>query len=180
MVYIRKLLLYIRKLNSNLNEKQKIVSVLCWLVAIGIGIAVDSYISFNYFTNVLRAAIALTIGFYSFSLIYLTVLYIEQKRNTNEKITHIPIKERLSYKQRLNISVVLWGVLFTFALIGSKENPFFTFFSSLIITSALGILSFVRSTRDETQNAGIGFEDPRDVLFEKVKEEELKKRNEDV
>lgn len=179
MVYIRKLLFFIRKTNSKLNEKQKILSFIGWILLIGLGVVIDLFVPFNYFTNILRSGIALAISLYTFSLVYILTLNRIEKLSNTEAISYVPLKERFSYKQRVNISVVLWGALLIFALLGSKENPFFTAYSSLIITFAFGILTFVRSTRDETQSTGIGFEDPRDILFEKMKQEELERRRQE-
>ena len=180
MIYIRKLLTEIRKRNAHLTKRNRVLSVIAWVAVCICSVLVDLFLPFNYFTNILRAALALAIGFYLFAMVYLIIIRRNEKKRSesDELLDEESFRDRFSYSQRVNISVILWGVFILLALMGAKPNPTFTIFSGLLIFYSLGILSFVRSTRDETQNASIGFRDPRDVVFEEQVEAELRLRKE--
>ena len=173
MIYIRKLLLKIRQINSITTDKQKALSFLVWLLFIVIGVIIDLFVPFNYFTNILRAFIAVLNGFYLFSVAYIYIQFREKRKREKNDASEDVVGDRFSYSQRLNLSIFLWGIFVVFALLGSTQNKFFTLFSAILVTFALSILTFMRSTRSETLGASIGLRDPRDVLFEKQVEEEL-------
>lgn len=178
MVYIRTLLMKIRSINSRLNDKQRIALVILFFLLIGVGSLMDYFLPFNYLLNTLRAFVAIAIGLMLFAGIYLFSISRQEKRVTL-KGEYLTFREKFSYKERVNISVILWGLWLLVLVLFTKENTFFTLFSSLMITGILFILSFVRSSREETATATMGFEDARDVLFEKKREEELARREEE-
>ena len=80
MIYIRKLLLKIRQINSITTDKQKALSFLVWLLFIVIGVIIDLFVPFNYFTNILRAFIAVLNGFYLFSVAYIYIQFREKRK----------------------------------------------------------------------------------------------------
>lgn len=173
MLYIRKFLLKIRQIYYKLNDKQRILIGLGTIVLIGCGMAIDYFIPFNYFINILRALIAVVVGVLIFSFAYMITLIRSEKKED-----YIIFRERFSYKQRLNISVVLWGVQFILLLFSTNAGMFFTFISSIIISCALATLAFIRSTREENAQAQFGMQDYRDVEFNRKRDEEFKKREE--
>lgn len=181
MVIIRQLLLQIRKLHATLTEKQKGLLGVLFFVLLGVGVAIDTFLPFNYFLNVLRAAIALALALLIFGggYIYLTY-YKDRKKEESELADKITLRERFSYRQRLNLSIVSGGIIFVFALMFAKESPVFTVVSALLIVAILSTLSFLRSTRSETQGASLGINDARDVAFQIRRDEELRRREEEA
>lgn len=176
-VLIREFLAKIRLVNSNLNDKQRIASVVLTGIVIGVGIAVDKFIPFNYWANILRAGLALILGVMFFSYGYLlAVRYSDKKRE--EKIDYKSIREKFSYIERRNISIVLLGFWFLMLLIVSKPGILFTTMSAVMVALLVSILSFWRSLREENITAGMGFQDKRDLDFDREVQEKLKEREE--
>lgn len=179
MIYIRNLLKKIRQVNARLNEKQRIAIVMGVILMAVVGFVADNFLPFGFVLNTLRAAFAIVEGALIFSILYLLSI----KRNnpsSNEETEKLTMRERFSYKERVNISVILWAIWFLVLLFTSKENTFFTNLSSVLIAAAIAILAFVRSTRDEDAKARMGLEDARDLMFEKRrKEEELRREEEE-
>lgn len=167
----------IRKANASLNEKQKIAIGMLWFVLIGISVAVDTFIPFNPYLNVIRTIIAITLGVVLYSYVYIFSLKKSDKKAKDDEL-YMTIRERFSYNQRRNISVVAWGLWAMFLLLGSEPNQFFTLFSSLMVFFAISILAFMRSTRNEDQQSKLGLSDSRDIRFEQARKEELKRRKE--
>lgn len=185
MIYIRILLSKIRTISAKLNEKQKIALIILECLLLVFGVVIDIFLPFNYFLNTLRAFIAVCSGVLLFSFAYLFANYRFEKKIQNGE-DPIYFRDKFSKKERINISVILWGILFIITLFGANPNPFFTFLSSLEILSALSILTFVRSSREEDAQKKLGFEDYRDATLlerkmerkkEKEKLKQLKKEN---
>lgn len=168
----------IRSINASLNEKQKIFTGLIWLVLVGIGAAADKWLPFNYLFNTLRALIAIFIGVLLYSFIY---LYLVRRANNilAKKEHYTTLRSRFSYKERINISVVMLGAWLLTLIMVTRENVFFTLFSSVLITAAIGILTFLRSSREEDATAKMGLDDARDIKFEKRRQEEIARRKEE-
>lgn len=179
--YVRKLLVQVRKINAHLTNNQKWLSLAAAVAVSILGMLVDHFVPFNYGTNIIRAALAVVLGLYLFASVYLLLIRRKEKKisESDVAIEDTDTRESFSYSQRVNISVVLWGVFVVLALLGSRPNPFFTLFSGFLIAYALGIMAFVRSTRDETQTASIGLRDPRDISFDERVSAELKFREEE-
>lgn len=173
------LLTRIRRANSRLSKKNKFLIIGGMILILVASTIIDYFVPFNSITNTFRGAIALTEGLLVFSAVYLYVVKRHERIKEKEPDSKV-LRERFSHKERINISIVMWAVWFLILLFTSKENLVFTNLSSALIASALGILTFVRSTREEDAIAKMGLEDSRDLKFEKRrKEEEERRKNED-
>ncbi len=174
--YIRELLLFARRIDVRLTIRSKIISLIGLVIFVILGLVVDKFLPFNIIANTLRAGIACVIGLYLFIAFYLVSRHIVRHDSDGNVIERENFRLKFSYSQRVNISIVLFGVIALFALVGSKPSQVFTLFSSFLVLSILWVLAFVRSTREENEIAKTGFDDPRDVKFRRAKEDELKRR----
>lgn len=168
--YIRLFLSKIREFDSKLNEKQKIFIVSTFVLSSVIGIIVDIYLSNALIFKVIRMSLAVYMGILIFSFIYLYLLKRKKKDD------YVPLREKFSYQQRINIGIVLFGGWFIVLILTSNPNALFTFTSSLLVAALLGIVAFVRSSRVDEAQASMGLSDPRDTHFIKAREKELERR----
>lgn len=168
--YIRLFLSKIREFDNKLNEKQKIFIVSTFVLSSVVGIIVDIYLSNALIFKVIRMSLAVYMGILIFSFIYLHLLKREKKDD------YVPLREKFSYQQRINIGIVLFGGWFIALILTSNPSALFTFTSSLLVSALLGIVAFVRSSRVDEAQASMGLSDPRDTHFIKAREEELERR----
>lgn len=178
-VYIREGLAKIRTANSNLNEKEKIVIGLLWLVLVGVSIVFDIFVPFNFIFNTIRMIFSIIIGVVLFAYSYIIALHLSSKKHSEDK-NYKTIRERYSYIERRNVSIVLIGIWFVAVLIVSKPGPQFTTMSGVMITLMLTILSFWRGSRDEALQSSMGLRDKRDVDFNKRVDLEARRREEEA
>lgn len=173
---IRKLLLTIRKKNSQLNDLQKIFIGIGLLFLIGFGILSDMFFPFTFWFNFIRAIISLMSALLWFSFLYIFSNWrMQRKIQTDEK--YVPIRKRLTYRERRNISIFLWALLFIAVLLSNQKTLLYTFINSWVFVGALAILTFVRANREEFLRDKYGVPDPKDIDFDEKVKENLKKRH---
>ena len=161
----RKFLIFLRQ-QKNTNLKMFTLSIIGILIAfIGIGILTDIYLSWNYFINTVRCIFLLVIGLAMFSIIY---VYLPE--NKDYKI--LKLREMLSFKQRLNLSLLIWFIVIVLDLILVKPgNLTYTMSGSIVCAISLGLITFIRPTYDETKKFENNLIDERDLIKEKETKE---------
>lgn len=158
----RTLLLNIRKIGSRLNDKQRIAIVLLVLILWGVGIALDILLPYNLFINSIRAGICLIDGIATFSGLYLFAIYLG-RRNQQKNPEYQTIRQRFTYRARINMAIVFWTALVIALLMSSHPSMLYTFINTWVIIGALSILTFTRASRDEFLRMKYGVADRRDV-----------------
>ena len=161
----RKFLIFLRQ-QKNTNLKMFTLSIIGILIAfIGIGILTDIYLPWNYFINTVRCIFLLVIGLAMFSIIY---VYLPE--NKDYKI--LKLREMLSFKQRLNLSLLIWFIVIVLDLIVVKPgNLTYTMSGSIVCAISLGLITFIRPTYDETKKFENNLIDERDLIKEKETKE---------
>ena len=158
-----------------MNEKQKIALFLFIVLLVIGGVCVDVFMPFNYWVNFLRAGIALIVGLTSYGYL---LMYTEKR--SNQKMSsdseYKPLRRKFSYHERINISVVLWGIWTVLLLLCANHSPLFTLLSSMLIVFALSILSFMRAYRDEYLKSIYKIPDTRDTDFKVKLQQKMEER----
>lgn len=174
---VRNALLKIRKLDVRLNDKQKLFMLILLIVLWIIGAIIDLFLPFNLLFNTFRTALCVVESIITFSALYIFSIHRVSKKAENG-ISYIPIRKRLTFHERRNISIILWVLLFVAVLLTSRPSNGYSFLNSWILVAFYSILTFVRSTRDEFIRDKYKVPDPRDTDFNKVVEENIQKRRE--
>lgn len=166
MEYLRKFLIFLRKQDNQDNLKPAFIVRLLIITVVGIivGILIDTFLPFNFFLNMIRGVIANTVGFASSSYLYLISLRFKRNKLIEDKY-YQSIRKRFSYRQRVNISIVIGTIVAIFTLLGTKHNPAYTFRASLTIMSAIVLLMFTRRGRNEFLKDIYEIPDTRDLEF---------------
>lgn len=163
-VLFRQFLLQLRKLRA----KHKNIRFLFYFL--GLVFAVISYIlepklpvELSY--NIIRAAFALVISILWFSGSYLSAIIYSEKRSleAGEGILYLTVRERFTYTQRKNMSLVIGVAAFVINfLVFKPKMPIYVTGVSLFLWLMWVLFAFVRSTRDEHRRAMKGLDDIRD------------------
>lgn len=173
----RTLLLNIRKLGAQLNDKQKLAITFLVIVLWGIGITMDILLPYNLFINSIRAGICLISGILTFALLYLLAIWLGE-RNQAKNPEYLTIRQRFTYRARINMAIVFWTALVISLLMSSHPSTLYTFLNSWIIVAAFSILTFTRASRDEFLRMKYGAADERDVDMDERVSEVIQKRRE--
>lgn len=157
----RKFLIFLRQ-QKNTNLKMFTLATLGILTAfIAIGVLTDIYLPWNYFINTVRCIFLLVIGLEMFSLIY---VYVPE--NKDYKILNL--REALSFKQRLNLSLLIWFIVIILDLILVKSgSATYTISGSIVCAISVGLVTFIRPTYDETKKFENNVTDERDLIKER-------------
>lgn len=188
MSYFRKHLITIRRFdNEGLFWNLQVVLLIASAIGIGLGLMFDLFFTSNYFLNMLKGVISILSGFFLFSGLHL-ILSKRTDRIMDNDNHYNPIRNRLSYKQRLNFSIVVGAIGVVLVLLGKVDSPTYTLKSILLITLLLSLLAFTRRTRVEFIKDIHEIHDIRDMsaesrrmkLEEKAKEREMEKKIEKI
>jgi L-asparagine transporter-like permease len=172
---IRKLLLTIRRYDARLNDVQKIAVIVLSIILIAVGVVVDIFAPFNFWINTIRAIIALANAILIFSILYIlsvNSMYRRMDKDANYK----PIRQRMTYLERRNLSIFFGIGLFIILLMSSQHTPAYTFINSGIFVGVIAIFAFLRTSRDEFLRDKYGVPDSRQIAFNKQVEEKVRER----
>lgn len=180
MEYLRKYLIYVRK-TENLNPykmKLSIFTLFLGIFGIMIGVLLDAVLPFSYFPNTLRGIIALITGATMFTFSYLKAVSYSTKKVREDRY-YQKTRERFSYRQRANLSIVLGMILTIYVFITAQEGLMFTFNSSFAVFSMLVLLSFARRRRSEFIKDVYEIPDTRDLEKETRRKKKKMEESED-
>ena len=181
MAQYRMFLIKLRRLYNNWGAAKYYVllSGIALILMIGTGI-LDVYTgNENMILKFVKAFLSCILG-----LLYFMIGYVYTSvRNVNKDVTHETLREKFSFKQRINICMLSFAVIIVLSLLLLKPGTYLypTFFG-LIITSIFVMLAFVRPTRVEMMYEEYGIPDARDLNFERemeLKEEYEKQKKEE-
>lgn len=175
MEYFRKYLIFIRKKNNTLKIKPNLANTLLIgsIIGVAAGVLLDVFLPFQFFLNMVRGIIANVVGVALFSYLYLLITKTRNERIKKDKY-YKPIRKRFSYRQRVNISIVIGAAIALFILLSGKTTPIYTLKSIIAITAALLLVAFSRRDRDEFIKSIYDIPDVRDLEFMSKKKEEKK------
>lgn len=166
MEYLRKFLIFLRKQDNQDNLKPAFIVRLLIITIIGVfvGVLIDTFAPFNFFLNMIRGIVANVVGFSSASYLYLMSLRFKRNKLIEDRY-YQPIRKRFSYRQRVNISIVIGTVVAIFTLLGTKQNLAYTFRASLTVMFTIILLAFARRGRNEFLKDIYEIPDTRDLEF---------------
>ena len=99
-----------------------------------------------------------------------SIIYVYLPENKDYKI--LKLREMLSFKQRLNLSLLIWFIVIVLDLILVKPgNLTYTMSGSIVCAISLGLITFIRPTYDETKKFENNLIDERDLIKEKETKE---------
>lgn len=182
MEYFRKFLILLRKKDHEENNHSfKIKLVGLTILGLSLGVLIDVFIQFGFLLNMIRGIIANLTALVLFSSVYL--LYIEYINNKSKKDRYYkPFRKRFSYNQRINLSVLVGGLVFIFIILNGKPGPTYTASAALAISMVGFIAAFVRRDRNEFIKTIYEIPDVRDLEFlsknKKNKKKDKKKKKE--
>lgn len=175
MLPIRRLLLEIRKIHGKTNKKFYFITLLSSLLLLSLGFAIDHYFVFNFYSNTIRAIIALLSSITLFAFFYITANKISDKLQ-KERNGYRPLRKQFSYKQRKNFGVLWGGLILLQIIVLTRQNLFFTLMSSLQLLQILTILSFVRESKSEYIKNSLGIPEFRDFMTDKEVQKRIQER----
>lgn len=161
--YFRLFLIEIRK-QYNTAKRPLVKMILTFTLLSGIGILIDTYLPFMFLTNMVRGILATTLGIILFSIAY-TQYIIFKNNKLQEDRYYKSIRERFSYKQRINISIVLGAATFLLTILTNSNNSGYTLKGSVSIFILLTVLTFLRMKRSEFHKDVYEVDDIRDIEF---------------
>lgn len=166
MNFLRQFLVNIRSWYSN-DLKRALTILFSVLGASAVaGLLLDWLVDFAGWWNALRSLILLPTAGSLFVLGYMLALYLGQ-RKTKSDPDWVPIRARFSPKRRTQISVIVGAVLLV-VIYALGAQPGYTFLSSAVIASLVGVLAFVRRTEKEINRLQLGIPDPRDYDYDEA------------
>ena len=149
METLRKYLISLRKFdNEGLFGNMTIFLLIISIIGILLGFTFDILLPINFFLNMLRGVVAIISGIalFSFGYLYTSKRSVERRRHDRYYQT---VRERFSYRQRVNFSIALGSIASLFVLLGKPSSPLFTFKAILLISIAFTLIAFSRRLREE-------------------------------
>lgn len=141
-----------------------------------IALALDRFLPFSLWWNVLRAFIAIPLAAAFFIVGYAQAIASHEKK-VAEDSDWISYRERYSPTVRRRISLII-AALLVVAAYASSGTPFYTMVTAGILAIAMGLFAFMRLTRKEKIDEKYDLPDPRDVNYERRFKELQKERAE--
>lgn len=149
MEYFRKYLISLRRAeNDGLFWNLPIALLIASIIGMGMGLLLDLFLPNGFFTNMIRGVIAIITGVTLFSWGYL----FTSKRTDKKRLAdsyYQPVRERFSYRQRVNFSIAVMVILVMFVLLGNEDSLVFTLMAIILISTSLTLLAFTRRQRSE-------------------------------
>lgn len=177
MTLLRQLLVKLRSWYYS-DERRKVIQTLL-LVFVGAtlaGFALDIFAPFTGLWNVARSAVLLPIAMTAFMLFYMIALWAKDRRKVTDP-DWVPLRERYSPRRRLQVGIVCGAVLLV-VVYSLSHMPGYTLIASLVVTAALGLVTFNRRTLKETRQSDLGIPDSRDANYNRVVDQARKRREE--
>ena len=95
-----------------------------------------------------------------------SLIYVYMPENKDYKI--LKFREALSFKQRLNLSLLIWFIVIVLDLVLVKSgSATYTISGSIVCAISLGLITFIRPTYDETKKFENNVTDERDLIKER-------------
>lgn len=164
MIFFRKFLIRIKKEHNNDAKKLYILSLLASLLGIAIGTALDLFVPFNSWGNLLRTLTMLPTMTAMFVFGYAISLHLHNRRIIEDS-SWIPYRARLSPSWRRRIALVA-GAFILLGIYANEQSVGYTPLSSLFAALVIALVAFIRTTREEAQREELNIPDSRDIRYE--------------
>lgn len=167
MEYFRKFLMFIRSQDNrdDLKPSFRVILSIALLISVVIGILLDRFMPFVVIVNTIRGVVANISGLILFSIIYILLVEKKNKLLSKEKY-YVPIRKRLSYRQRVNLSMLIGSFVVVFILVSGNPSPIYTLKATLSITVIILLVSFSRRHRREFIRETFDIPDIKDMEFD--------------
>lgn len=166
MNFLRQFLVNIRSWYYNDTKRALTILFVILGVSTAAGILLDYLFDYAGWWNVLRSLMLIPTAGALFVLGYMLALYLGQWQ-TRRDPDWVPFRARFSPKRRTQIAVILGAVLLV-VVYALGAQPGYTFLSSAVIASLIGVLTFVRRTEKEINRIQLGIPDPRDYDYDEA------------
>ena len=135
-------------------------------ILLTMAIMIDSREEFSQIYNIARTALISLSGLILYS-IYLLTTEARNRRERQKDKDYLSIKEKMSYQQRKNLSIIIAG-LSVFLHIGllPTQSPYYSLLSSFLLSLLLFLFAFIQKTGYEKELERKGFKDIRDIEHE--------------
>lgn len=173
---LRQALIYLRRqYNTNLARLLQVAggALIACLIA---GVLLDVFIPFSRWWNVLRTVVLIPETASIFTLAYTLGLHLHYRRE-NEQTDWVPYRLRFSLSVRRQIAAVGAALVLVF-IYATSFGPGYTFMSSLLLALVIGLIAFIRPTKDEQTREEYNLPDARDVRYQREKAARLAARQE--
>lgn len=166
MEYFRRFLLFLRRKENTDKSRLGFLKKLMLgaLTGITIGIVLDNFLPFNFVINMIRGIVANLTSIFLFGSLYL----LNHKRNIKKASAnrfYLPLRKKMSYNQRLNVSILIGVLNIAFLLMSGDPSPVYTFKAIIVIVVTLCLMAFARRGRDEFLKSIYEIPDIRDLEF---------------
>lgn len=166
MNFLRQFLVNIR--SWYYNDTKRALAVLFVILGVSsvAGFLLDWLVEFGGIWTIFRSLLLLPTAGSLFALGYMLALHLGRRK---EKLDPdwVPIRARFSPKRRTQIAVIVGAVLLV-VIYALAAQPGYTFLSSAVIASLVGVLAFVRRTEKEINRLQLGIPDPRDYDYDEA------------
>lgn len=155
---------YLSFIKTKVNKGNKKVffalSFMLMVLGCGISIIVDILLPWNFIFTTIRSIVALCVGFIIFTFAYSIVISRKQKEDKTPKFAWL---NDLSFQQRVNLSLIVIGVLtILFLVLVPTQSPYYTFVAGVLLSVVVWAVYYTKPTPDEIEAYYAGLEDMRD------------------
>lgn len=168
----RKLLVRIRREYNQNPRRLFLWGALAVLLGTGISIALDLFIPFGSWGNLVRALFLVPYAGALFILGYAVSLYLHYARVSGDP-NWVPYRLRMSPTWRRRISAIVGALMFV-AIYANGFRIGYTAISSIFVAITLALFAFMRTTKEEAAKEELNIPDIRDTRYQ----QEIRKREE--
>lgn len=150
------------KTKVNKGNKKVFFALLVMSIALGCGVSiiVDILLPWNFIFTTIRSIVALCVGFITFTFAYSIIVIKKQKE---DKVSKLAWLNDLSFQQRVNLSLIVVGILsILFLVLIPTQSPYYTFIAGLLLSVVVWAVYYTKPTPDEIEAYYVGLEDMRD------------------
>jgi len=164
MLFFRRFLVRIKK-EYNTNRKNLFLfSTLASVLFILIGIAADLFIPFNSWGNLIRTLILIPTATSMFIWGYSIAIHNHYKKIETDPMW-VPFRARLSPTWRRRTALIVGAVLVV-GVYANSQSIGYTPISSLFTAIVIGLVAFIRTTREEARREEFDIPDERDIRYD--------------
>lgn len=165
MILFLKLISYTkRKLVESF--KKRVIQLICaFIVLSAISVAVDIFVYWGYFSNILRCALAILNSYIIFSICFAIRIKLDSLREQGKEPSKLYLYfKSLSYRQRVNVAIVIFvATIMWFLLLAQTQQPGYTVTSAFLFAVWIFLIYFVKPTYDEIVDSHYELDDTRDM-----------------
>lgn len=176
-MFFRKALVRIRREYNTNPRNLFLYSLIAVLIFSGLGVVADIFLPFEMWGNLVRSLILIPTSAAMFILSYAVSLFLHYGR-TRGNPEWIPYRSRFSPSWRRRIALVIAAFL-AVAMYANDFRVGYTAISAVIVTIAIALFAFIRTTKEEANREELGLPDSRDTRYEQQmkKLEQIREEN---